>query len=564
MNLAVIGTRDLGDAKTRPEKAKMIAATIDDFLEKLVADGVIPANEKITLHTPGGQGIGNAVAEVGKLRDNEVKTWAADWDKQPDNSYNKNAGIERTTSMIREADAVVLIWQGKGQVAELDAALAVATKRNLPITTRELARGIEAHEMGREARDVPSAPVQFPGDNQVVHWIKGAGTFDVKAELKDLGIAWNPARTAYACVGDKRFDAAIEMLKKNDGLLVMPEARTFNGTQTFDLDVSKRAKLVTKNQLAALDEYLANGIAAEAAKQPSFYDKQTGQKVKAFEFDPAKPPKPYAEMTFAQVSTMLRACSWIKKDQGPIEAPQLKELKELALTSSAQAWDFDPAKPPKAYEDFTRGEARKLIAGAKALERQLNRGLDAVDLGSTLDPKHDLGTEVPLAIGETQTERDRATRTADAERAFDARARGAGTGAKQAVTASEKTDREIGNSRTDMIGAAIGYLKKTDEIDMAKIEQYSPEYPEKGKLLASNEHWFAYRPEREGQSLEGFVIERVNKIGEAVAAKLEPGKTYLLDEGKDLSVTVSEVQLEKATKSRKRSADAPAAAARTK
>ena len=82
--------------------------------------------------------------------------------------------------------------------------------------------------------------------------------------------------------------------------------------------------------------------------------------------------------------------------------------------------------------------------------------------------------------------------------------------------------------------------------------------------MASNEHWFAYRPEREGQSLEGFVIERVNKVGEAVAAKMEPGKTYLVDEGKDMSVAVSEVQLEKATKSRKRTADTPASAARSK
>jgi len=552
MNLAVIGTRDLGDAKTRPEKAQMIGTTIDEFVEKLVAAGKIKANEQITLYTPGGQGIGNAVAEVGKQRDNTVKKWEADWDKQPDGSYNKNAGIERTSAMVQDADAVVLIWQGKGQVAELDAALAIASERGVPVETRELARAIEPQDLGRDARDVP-APVQFPGDNQVVHWIKGPGTFEAKAELKELGITWNPARSAYACVGDKRFDAAIDALKKKTDLIVEPEARSFNGTQTFDLDVTKRAKLATANQLAALDEYLKNGIAAEAAKQPSFYDKQSGQKVKAFEFDPAKPPKPYAEMTFARVSTMLRACSWIKKDRGPIEPAQLKELKDLALTNASQAWPFDPAKPPKPFEDFSRGEARKLIAGAKALERQLGRGLDAADLGSTLSPQSDHGTEKPLGIGETQEQRDRDTRTAANEQSFETRARGGKAGeGRRSASPAEKTDREIGNARTDMIGAALQYLKTNDKLDMAKIEQYTPEYPEKGVLLAKNEHWLAYRPEREGQAVDGFAIERVNKLGDAVVAKMEPGKNYLFDEGKDLAVSVSEVQLERAGRTRKR------------
>lgn len=93
---------------------KVIIAGSRDFNNfsklKSVCDFLLKNFEKVTIVSGGAKGADSLGEEYAKLKGFKLKVYKADWKK-----YGKGAGIIRNKEMAKNADMLIVFWDGKSK-----------------------------------------------------------------------------------------------------------------------------------------------------------------------------------------------------------------------------------------------------------------------------------------------------------------------------------------------------------------------------------------------------------------------------------------------------------------
>lgn len=106
MKWAIVGSRDY----PYPERVR-------EFIRNLVVE-VVPKEKQIhvrglpTIISGGARGVDSIAEECARSLGLPVEVFLADWNRQPDGSYDTKAGFRRNQSIVDASDIVVAFWDG--------------------------------------------------------------------------------------------------------------------------------------------------------------------------------------------------------------------------------------------------------------------------------------------------------------------------------------------------------------------------------------------------------------------------------------------------------------------
>jgi hypothetical protein len=118
MKLAMLGSRDWPDRATAEAVAEWIDGYLDDF------DG--------TVISGGANGVDTWVQEACERREIPIEVIRPEW-RRADGTYNGFAGFQRNEEIIKQADSVVVIWNGTSRGSRDDILLALKYRKHLEV-----------------------------------------------------------------------------------------------------------------------------------------------------------------------------------------------------------------------------------------------------------------------------------------------------------------------------------------------------------------------------------------------------------------------------------------------
>lgn len=86
---------------------RVLKESMDQLLSLLLEEG-----EEIIIVSGKARGADRLGERYAKERGLDIDPYPADWNRQPDGSYDKSAGYKRNVKMAENADALVAFWDG--------------------------------------------------------------------------------------------------------------------------------------------------------------------------------------------------------------------------------------------------------------------------------------------------------------------------------------------------------------------------------------------------------------------------------------------------------------------